>query len=531
MAALENKMAGLPPKFAVRGRFVHANARRAGLIEFVEDGLIVVEDGAIIAVAKDADQIKAVLAEHRPQDVVELAETEFLAPGMVDCHVHAPQYAYSGTATDKPLMEWLQHYTFPAEKRCVDVDYAKTLYSALVDRLLMQGTTCVALYATIHVPATNALVDICLEKGLRAVVGKVCMDRHGGDGYEETTAEALEGTRACLDYIRKAQPGASGLSRLVQPCVIPRFIPTCTPELLAGLGDIARESDDVWVQSHASEAPDQVKFVDTLHPGKRCTEIFESHGLLTDKCVMAHCVYLEDGELDTFARKGAGVACCPLSNAIFSLSPGWHAFPFHKAHAKGVRVGMGTDIAGGYAASILVACRHAAVASKACVEINVASMAWNRRAIAQWGARNLIFTQVQARHGREGRRLQGRVLGRDARRGPRPGPGHGPRQLRGGQAVRRGAHQLRGGQLRHVPVGDPPVLPVAAGARLREVREPRRRPQHRERLRPGQAAPLISLAGPYVSHRWCISPLSCVYVLPRPLPPVLRLIRYNKQRD
>ena len=79
---------------------------------------------------------------------------------------------------------------------------------------------------------------------------------------------------------------------------------------------------------------------------------------------MAHCVYLEDGELDTFARKGAGVACCPLSNAIFSLSPGWHAFPFHKAHAKGVRVGMGTDIAGGYAASILVACRHAAVASK-----------------------------------------------------------------------------------------------------------------------------------------------------------------------
>ena len=138
MAALEEKLAALStPKFAVRGRFVHANARRAGLIEFVEDGLIVVEDGAIIGVAKDAAQIKAVLAAHRPQDVVELAETEFLAPGMVDCHVHAPQYAYSGTATDKPLMEWLQHYTFPAEKRCVDVDYAKTLYSALVDRLLM----------------------------------------------------------------------------------------------------------------------------------------------------------------------------------------------------------------------------------------------------------------------------------------------------------------------------------------------------------------------------------------------------------
>ena len=89
------------------------------------------------------------------------------------------------------------------------------------------------------------------------------------------------------------------------------------------------------------EAPDQVKFVDTLHPGKRCTEIFESHGLLTDKCVMAHCVYLEDGELDTCAQ-GRRRRVLPPSNAIFSLSPGWHAFPFHKAHAKGVRVGMGT---------------------------------------------------------------------------------------------------------------------------------------------------------------------------------------------
>jgi len=333
--------------------------------------LIVVADGAIVAVATDAQQIRSLLEAHAPLEVVTLRETEFLAPGMVDCHVHAPQYAYSGTATDKPLMEWLQHYTFPAEKRCEDVEYAKHLYGALVEQLLREGTTCVALYATIHVPATKALVDICLEKGLRAVVGNVCMDRHGGDGYEETTEDALEGTKACLDYIRQAQPGASGLARLVQPCMIPRFIPTCSPELLAGLGAMAQNADDVWVQSHASEAADQIKFVDSLHPGQRCTDIFDSHGLLTNKCVMAHCVYLEVGELDTFAKRGAGVACCPLSNAHFSLSPGWHAFSFHKAHARGVRVGLGTDIAGGYTASILVACRHAVVASKHDVDKDV----------------------------------------------------------------------------------------------------------------------------------------------------------------
>ena len=350
--------------FCVRGRFVHATETPC-LLEYVEDGAIFVEDGVITEVAKEPAAVAALLerAGGRQLAVVELGADEFLVPGLVDCHVHAPQYAYTGTATDKPLMEWLQHYTFPAERRCADCGYARRVYEALVDRLLRNGTTAAAMYATIHVEATKVLVDVCLDKGLRCVVGKVCMDRNGAEDYEETTADALSGTEAVIDYVKARQPQTRGLDRLVQPCVVPRFIPTCTPELLRGLGDLAKKHE-CWVQSHASETPDEIAFVQSLHPGKKDSEIFDACGLLTDRCVMAHCVYLDDAELDLFARRGTGVACCPLSNAVFSLQKGTNAFPLKKAHDKDVNVGLGTDIAGGYATSMLSACRHAVVASK-----------------------------------------------------------------------------------------------------------------------------------------------------------------------
>ncbi|KAK7233185.1 imidazolonepropionase [Aureococcus anophagefferens] len=349
-------------RFAVRGRLVHATETPC-VLEYVEDGLVVVDGGAIVAVAKDTPSVEALLRDGDPGVVVELAATDFLVPGLVDCHVHAAQYAYTGTATDKPLMEWLQHYTFPAERRCADVAYARRVYEKLVDRLLANGTTCSAMYATIHVAATKVLVDVCLEKGHRCVVGKVCMDRNGAEGYEETTAAALAGTEAVIEYVKARQPGAAPKTRVVQPCVVPRFIPTCTLPLLAGLGELAKKHD-CWVQSHASETPDEMAFVESLHPGRSDSSIFDDAGLLTDKCVMAHCVYLDENELGLFAKRKCGVACCPLSNAVFSLSEGTNAFPLKRAHARGVPVGLGTDIAGGYATSMLSACRHAVVASK-----------------------------------------------------------------------------------------------------------------------------------------------------------------------
>ena len=358
-------MTAAKAELAFRGRFVHAVTGKPGEVAYVEDGVIMVRGGVIVEVATEPFFAAALVAKVEKDGgvVTQLGRDEFLAPGLVDCHVHAAQYAFTGTATDKPLMEWLQHYTFPAERRCEDADYARRVYEKLVRRLLRNGTTCAALYGTIHREATEVLVDCCLEGGLRAVVGKVCMDRHGAEGYEESTADALRDTEAVVDYVERRQPGARGPERLVQPCVVPRFIPTCTPALLEGLGEIAKRRG-TWVQSHCAETPDEIAFVQSLHPGEKDSAIFDSHGLLTDRCVMAHCVYLDEGERSLFRKRGAGIACCPLSNTLLSLQKGTNAFPLAKAHAEGVRVGLGTDVAGGYATSMLDACRHAVTASK-----------------------------------------------------------------------------------------------------------------------------------------------------------------------
>ena len=117
---------------------------------------------------------------------------------------------------------------------------------------------------TIHLEATQALADACAAQGQRAFVGKVNMDQYSPDGYCENTAASLADTESFIHYC-KTMPSAvaaaqAGVPALVQPVITPRFIPTCSPALLEGLGKLAKKHD-VWVQSHASESSDQVDFI------------------------------------------------------------------------------------------------------------------------------------------------------------------------------------------------------------------------------------------------------------------------------
>ena len=351
--------------FAVRGRFVHGLAT-PGELELVEDGLLVVDEAGLIThFATSSDECAALIVQGGsvPPAVLVLDADEFCVPGMIDTHVHAPQYSFTGTKTDLPLMEWLQAYTFPAERQCSDTAFARRVYEALVDRLLSHGTTTVAYYGSIHLDATKALVDICRERGQRAIVGKVAMDQHGSPSYEETTEEALRSTEALIEYCYACEaPGGPPSARLVNPAVTPRFIPTCSDALLSGLGALAKKHKvrGCWVQSHLAESFDEMAFVESLHAGERDADIFDRAGLLTERTVMAHAVHLTPSELHLMASRRAGIACCPLSNIFFAGGD----FPLVRAQATGARVGLGTDVAGGYSPSLLVACRHAVCASR-----------------------------------------------------------------------------------------------------------------------------------------------------------------------
>ncbi len=347
------------------GTFCHAP--RLGAVECLVDAVVEVDaTGAIVRVVHpgEAGHAEAAQGAERLKG--------FILPGFCDLHVHAPQWPQLGTALDVPLEIWLQTHTFPLEARYGDLDFARASYSGLVDELLSLGTTTAMYFASIHVPATKLLADICLAKGQRALVGKVAMDNPDQcpSFYCESTDDALSGTAAVIDYIT-GLPGG-----LVRPVVTPRFVPSCTDDALKGLGQLAR-SCGCHVQTHCSESDWQHGYVRQRH-GMDDTDSLDRFGLLTRHTVLAHGNFLSDGNLDTIRARGAGIAHCPLSNHYFSNA----VFPLRRALEKGVRVGLGTDIAGGPSASSFDSLRWTVASSRALDDGVDAAKAPGKRGIA-----------------------------------------------------------------------------------------------------------------------------------------------------
>ena len=344
----------LPDRPSLRGRaivgdFFHAPTRDR--LEVLADTLIAVDGtGAISTVLGPDAAGRAAMEAELGDKIVRLPQGSYGLPGMVDLHVHAPQYPQLGLALDAPLAEWLDAYTFPLEARYADLEFAAPRYRALIEDLLAMGTTTVVYFATQHVEATKLLADLCLELGQRALVGKVAMDDPAAcprDYRDADARAAVSGTREVIDYIR-THP--SNVETLVLPVVTPRFTPSCTPEALAGLGALAAEHD-CHIQTHCSES-------DWAHShafsrfGVSDAEALDGFGLLTSRTVLAHSNFLSSDDMNRVAERGAGVAHCALSNFYFANS----VFPLRQALERQVRVGLGTDISGGPSASMFEAC-------------------------------------------------------------------------------------------------------------------------------------------------------------------------------
>jgi guanine deaminase len=339
--------------------FLHAPV--AGAVEALPDALLSIDAaGDIAAVTRQgAPGYADLLAQAELQGtLVRLPPGSYVIPGLVDLHVHAPQYPQLGLALDEPLEVWLQKYTFPLEARYADLDFAAQSYGQLVDDLIANGTTTALYFATVHLEATQLLVDICLDRGQRALVGRVAMDNAEScpDYYRDASPdESVTRTRALIDYVRNHPDNAANR---VLPVVTPRFIPACSDAALDGLSRLARECG-CHVQTHCSESHWAHDYVLARH-GVTDTESLDRFGLLTRRTVLAHATQVTDADLDTVAGRGAAIAHCPLSNAYF----GDAVFPLRHALAKGVHVGLGTDISGGPTASVLESARMAMAVSR-----------------------------------------------------------------------------------------------------------------------------------------------------------------------
>lgn len=322
-------------------------------LEVLTDQLVSIGDDGTIDAMRAAGPADAA-------DVV-LDDDAVLIPGLVDTHLHAPQWPQLGTGLDLPLERWLFEHTFPLEARYADVAYASHVWDVMVPALLAHGTTTAVYYASVHEAATVALAEACIRHGQRAFVGRVAMDHPDGtpEWYRDRSATvAVEASARSVDAIR----GLADPLGLVAPIITPRFVPACTDAALEGLGELAAATG-VLVQTHCSESDwEHAHVLDRC--GRTDARALDRFGLVREHTVLAHATHLTDDDRSLIASRGAGVAHCPLSNVYFADRP----FSARRALEAGVRVGLGTDVAGGPSPSLLAQCGHAVAASQRLVD-------------------------------------------------------------------------------------------------------------------------------------------------------------------
>ena len=283
-------------------------------------------------------------------------------PGMVDLHIHAPQYAFRGMYMDMELMDWLNRYTFPEEEKYENLQYAQKAYKMFVDALKNSATTRACIFATRHRPATELLMKLMEESGLVSYVGKVNMDRQASEALTEDSAEFSAYTT--FGWIN----GVKDKFVNTKPILTPRFIPCCTDKLMEELREI-QMAYGIPVQSHMSESKGEIEFVKFLRPedpfygdAYNDYDLFgKNDDINTDvKTVMAHCVWSTEEEVELMGKNGVFVAHCPASN--MNLTSG--IAPIRKYLDRGLRIGLGSDIAGGHSDSIFRAITDAIQVSK-----------------------------------------------------------------------------------------------------------------------------------------------------------------------
>ena len=235
------------------------------------------------------------------------------------------------------LLTWLDRYTYPEEMRFSGPEYALHISGKFFDALVAGGTTCACIYCSVHEKATDIAFEAALRKGVRAFIGKTMMDRNGPAPLVETTGASIE---ASMRLCSKWDGAAGGRLRYV---FTPRFAGSCSMDLMREAGIMAR-ARRTFVQSHLSENESEVRWIGSLFPERTSyTDVYEFAGILGERTIMGHCIHLSDAEISRLAATRTAIAFCPYSNR--TLRSG--VMPYEKLKHAGLRIGLGSDIAGG----------------------------------------------------------------------------------------------------------------------------------------------------------------------------------------
>ncbi|TWX53694.1 guanine deaminase [Colwellia hornerae] len=305
--------------------------------QYFEDGILLIENGKV----KQLGSAEAMLADLEDAIAIEHIENGLIVPGFIDTHIHYPQTEMIGSYGEQ-LLQWLEDYTFPTEKKFADKAYASKISEFFLNQLLTNGTTTALVFGTVHAESVNAFFEVALAKNLRMIAGKVMMDRNAPDYLLDTAQSSYQQSKQLIEDWH-------GKGRL-QYAITPRFAPTSSDEQLSLAGQLLKEHPSVYMQTHLSENLKEIEWVKSLNPDcENYLDVYKKHQLLGNRSVFAHGIHLCDAEYNDLAQSNSALSFCPTSNLFL----GSGLFKLDVAQQHNIKVGLGTDIGAGTSFSLL----------------------------------------------------------------------------------------------------------------------------------------------------------------------------------
>lgn len=295
------------------------------LITMEEPGFFIPDGAAVVAGGRIADigPSGRMLERYQSEKIIG-GPRHALMPGFVNTHTHAPMVFMRGVADDMPLMEWLRKHIWPLEAKWLSPEFVADATALACLEMLKGGITA---YNDMYF-YEYAAAPVVKKIGMRAVLGAGIVD------FPTKVASKAD------EYIARAEEFINNTAgeELLTPSVAPHALYTCSPETLGKAARLARKYG-VPLHLHLSETKWERDEILRVHGGKSPVDLLDSVGALSAKTVAAHCVWLEDREMEILARNGVNVSHCPESN--LKLASG--VAPVAKMLKAGLNVSFGTD--------------------------------------------------------------------------------------------------------------------------------------------------------------------------------------------
>lgn len=328
----------------IRGRIVSFLRRPSGqgdrdAVRILDDGLVVVEGGRILAV----EPAGALDALRQAGDVVDDFSGRIVMPGLIDTHIHFPQTRVIASYGAQ-LLEWLEKYTFPTELKYADRNHAEVGAAFFLDELARNGTTTAVVYGSVHASAIDAFFEASAARDSLMLAGKTMMDRNAPPGLTDTAESGARDTETLIGRWHR-----KGRQRVV---ITPRFAITSTPEQLAASGALLAAHPDCLLQTHMSENRAEIETVRRLYPERGgYLDVYDHYGLLSPRTLLGHCIHLRPDEIARMSETGVVAVFCPTSNLF--IGSGLFDHDGLERGTRPVRLGLATDVGGGTSYSML----------------------------------------------------------------------------------------------------------------------------------------------------------------------------------